>query len=226
MFDLVGPLTIKLVVGFFVLFFFTKITGKTQISQLTPFDFISSIVLSELLGNALYDNKINLLIVVYAFLIWGGLQYISEILGQKFLKWRGFFEGNPSIIIRDGMIDRNELKKNKMNLNQLLNLLRHKDVFWLGDIKYAIIEPDGALSILKQSNAQKPTRQDLNLAPLPVNLPIILISDGVVMPENLKATGHDLQWLKNLLSQQGITDEGEIFCAQWQQDKGLYITKK
>ncbi len=208
------------------MFAFTKLMGKTQISQLTPFDFISSIVLGELLGNALYDNKVSLLIVLYAILIWGSLIYTSEILGEKLIKWRGFFEGNPSIIIRDGIIDRNQLKKNKMNINQLLNLMRHKDVFWIGDIKYAILEPDGALNILKYSNSQNPTRQDLNLPPLEVCLPVTLISDGNIMKENLKSAGFDQPWLMEQLRKQGIDNEKEVFFAEWRQDLGLYISKK
>ena len=223
--NLILPLTFKLFIGYFALFAFTKLMGKTQISQLTPFDFISSIVLGELLGNALYDNKVNLQIVLYAILIWGSLIYTTEVLGEKLIKWRGFFEGNPSILIRDGIIDRNQLKKNKMNINQLLNLMRHKDIFWLGDVKYAILEPDGSLSILKQSNSQNPTRQDLNLAPLEVYLPITLISDGNIMRENLKSTGYDRSWLMEKLRNQGINDEKEVFFAEWRQDLGLYISK-
>lgn len=226
MFNLIGPLTVKLVTGFFGLFLFTKVMGKTQISQLTPFNFISAIILGELLGNALYDNKVNLLVVLYAIIVWGSLIYISELLDQKFIKWRGFSEGNPSILIREGIIDRNQLKINKMNVNQLLNLMRHKDVFWVEEVKYAILEPDGTLSILKQSNFQKPTRQDLNLAPLEVCLPITLISDGKVMKENLKSAGYDQQWLMNQLSNQGIVNLKEVFFAEWREDKGLYISKR
>nr|MCX3324187.1 DUF421 domain-containing protein [Bacillus paranthracis] len=113
-----GQITIELFVGFFVLLVATKILGKTQISQLTPFDFISAIVLGELVGNTLYDPEVRVWSILYAVLVWTVLIYAIEVITQKFRGTRRFFEGYPSIIIRNGRNDREQLKSNHLDINQ------------------------------------------------------------------------------------------------------------
>ena len=71
----------------------TKILGKTQISQLTPFDFISAIVLGELVGNSIYDPEIKVWSILYAVLVWVVLIYTIEVITQKLRGTRSFFEG-------------------------------------------------------------------------------------------------------------------------------------
>lgn len=71
-------LTIELIVGFFLLFIIVKIVGKKIINQITPFNFIASIVLGELLGNALYDHKIGLNYIIYSMFLWGALLFLVE----------------------------------------------------------------------------------------------------------------------------------------------------
>ncbi len=104
-------LTIELLVGFFALHIATKILGKNQITQLTPFDFISALVLGELVGNAIYDPEIGLQYVIYAVFFWAALIYSVEMLTQKFYATRAMLEGRPSMVIVDGQIQYNELKK-------------------------------------------------------------------------------------------------------------------
>lgn len=90
-------LTIELVVGFFFLFIIVRFVGKKIINQISPFTFIASIVMGELLGNALYDHKIGVFYIVYSMSIWGGLLFLVEYLSQKLLTFRGVVEwkGNP-----------------------------------------------------------------------------------------------------------------------------------
>src|SRR5690554_2296263 len=119
-------ITIKLIIGFTSLFFVTTIIGKTQLNQITPFDFISAMVMGELLGNAIYDKEIGILFVLYTLTIWAVLMLIVEKVSQNFIKSRAVLEGNPDIIIRNGIIDREVMKKNKIDVNTLLELLRKK----------------------------------------------------------------------------------------------------
>ncbi len=216
----------RIFIGLFLMLFITKLLGKTQISQITPFDFISSIVMGEIFVHAVYDEKTGSLMMLYPILLWGVLIYFFELLAEKFLSMRGFFEGNPSIVIREGRIDHHQLKRNKLNLNQLLNLLRQKDVFSMTEVKYAILEMNGSLSVLKNSPQASPTRKDLNLPDIPVFLAVTLISDGKVLMDNLKASGFNLSWLYEQLKTQGVKEPGDVFYAEWRQDKGLYLSLK
>lgn len=137
---------------------------------------------------------------------------------------RVFFEGSPAIVIRDGQIDKKQLKRNKINLNQLLNLLRQKDVFSLSEVKYAILEMNGSLSVLKNAPDAAPSRKDLNLPDMPVYLPTTVISDGQVLLDNLQQSGLNLQWLETQVQAQGVKEIKDVFYAEWRPDKGLVIS--
>ncbi len=216
-------ITIELIIGFIILFLVTKVIGKTQINELTPFDFISALVMGELLGNAIYDQEVSILFVLYALVIWGILMISVELLSQRVLKTRGFLEGNPAILIRNGLIDYKILKKNKLNINTLQELLRQKDVFSIRDVEYAILESSGTLSVLKKSGAQETSRDDFNLPVKPVNLSVTLISDGQVLWDNLESADLNIIWLKEKIEKEGYQDIKDIFYAEWLEETGLFI---
>ncbi|MDE5412020.1 DUF421 domain-containing protein [Alkalihalobacterium chitinilyticum] len=216
-------LTTELITGFFALLVITKVLGKTQITQLTPFDFISALVLGELVGNAIYDKDIGLNYVIYAVIVWGTLIYSVEWLTQKYKGTRNFLQGKPSIVIREGNIDYQQLKKDHMDINQLQQLLRQKDVFSIREVQYGILESNGSLSILKKDNYEQPNKKDLNMQSQHVFLPITLILDGEILVDNLRESGYNLAWLKQQLFTYGITDEKEVFYAEWLEGDSLYI---
>ncbi|GAE37278.1 DUF421 domain-containing protein [Halalkalibacter akibai] len=216
-------LTIELTVGFMALILVTKILGKTQITQLTPFYFISALILGELLGNAIYDKEIGLKYVLYALTLWATLIFAIELLTQKFKGTRSLLEGKPSIVIRDGYIDFQELKKNRLDINQLQILLRKKDVFSVREVAYAILESDGSVSVMKKSMYDSTTKQDINAAPKPVFLPTTVISDGEILYDNLAEAGYSEDWLRSELNNLGIVNVKQVFYAEWLEGDSLFI---
>jgi uncharacterized membrane protein YcaP (DUF421 family) len=220
----IGQLTIELVVGFIALFTLTKILGKTTISQITPFDFISSIFLGELVGNAMYDEKISIFTILYAILIWGFLVYTVEIITQKFKTTRRMLEGAPSIVIRKGMIDREQLKKNKLDINQLQNLLRQKGYFGLKEVEYAILETNGAISILPKYKYAPPTRQDLKItSQQKAELPVTIIIDGEINYDNLSTAGISKKKLLQHIHEQGYQSVSEVVYAEMSEGELLIM---
>jgi len=203
----------------------TKILGKTEITQITTFDFVSVLVLGELVGNALYDDKIGIPEILSAVGIWGFLIYLTEFLTQKFRASRALFEGKPSIIINRGKIDYNEIKKNHLDLNQLQHLLRAKDIFSISECYYAILETDGTISAMKKQMFSTPTKQDLNLPLQHTALPISVIMDGEIIKENLPLVNYDMEKLNQELKRLGIASHKDVLYAEWQENMPLYIQK-
>lgn len=219
-------LTIELIIGFFALFTITKLVRKSQINEITPFDFISAIVLGELLGNAIYDEKVGIGSVIYAIILWGILMFIVERITQKFRRTRKLLEGDPAIIIRNGQIDFSVIKKEKLDINELLSILRQKDAFSIREIEFAILEQSGNISVLKKSKYDTPTIEDLNLTNKPVYLPITLILDGEVLKDNLKGIGFDENWLLEQISILGVKNTKDVFYADWKEDEGIHVVKQ
>jgi uncharacterized membrane protein YcaP (DUF421 family) len=216
-------LSTELIVGFFLLFFIVKIVGKKIINQISPFNFIASIVLSELLGNALYDPKIGLNYIIYSMSLWGALLLMVEYLSQKFLSFRGLALGKPSVLIKNGVINREELKKNRMNINQLQSLLRQSETFSIREVAYCYLEANASISILKKTKYQKTTQEDFNIPSKTVYVPVTLIRDGEVLWDELNDIGLDEAWLKSKVSAQNISEYKDIFLAEWLEGDGLFI---
>ncbi|KAF0816822.1 MULTISPECIES: DUF421 domain-containing protein [unclassified Cytobacillus] len=212
-----------LVIGYFFLFIMAKLLGKTQITQITPFDFISAIVLGELVGNALYDQETGIPEIFFAVTVWGTLIYATETLTQKFKRARKLLEGEPSIVIKKGKIIFEELKKNHLDINQLQHLLRAKDVFSIRECEYAILETDGTISALKKALYSTPTIQDLNLPLNNPELSVTLILDGEVVWDNLKSINWDETILKNEIKKFGANGIKDVLYAEWKKGEALHV---
>jgi uncharacterized membrane protein YcaP (DUF421 family) len=213
----------ELVVGYVALLFTTKILGKTQITQITAFDFISALVLGELVGNALYDNNIGIFQILFTVALWGALIYITEIITQKKKKFRAIFEGKPTLVIAQGKILRDKMAENKLDINQLQHLLRSKGAFSIREVEYAVLETDGTVSVLKKSPYELPTRQDHQMPEQLVSLPVTLIIDGEVIWDNLKEFGFSEEWLQGQIQSFGAKEYKDVLYAEWQEGKGIHV---
>lgn len=214
---------LELIFGYIALFVLTKVMGKTQITQITPFDFVSALILGELVGNAVYDKEITISKVIFAVVVWGLLIFVTEILTQKKKGLRKLLEGEPSIVIRQGKIDYKVLKKAHLDINQLQHLLRAKGIFSIRECQYAILETDGAISVLRKSSYSTPTLKDLNLSPSRVTLPVTLIMDGQVEVDNLQMIEWDRDKLFDEIRKHGVHSEKEVLYAEWKEGEPLHV---
>ncbi|CAH1194200.1 hypothetical protein PAECIP111892_01455 [Paenibacillus auburnensis] len=216
-----GLITIKLIAGFIGLWAMTRLLGKKEISALTPFDFISAVILGDLVGDTIYEKKYSVLMLVFTLAVWTLLSVTFEKITLHLPKLRKPLEGEPEVLIRDGKIDLGKLRKNNLDFEQLRMMLRSKDTFSVSEVAYAIYETNGSLSILKKAQYEPATREDL-LVPVPEStLPLSIIEDGIIQRQTLSKLGQDDAWLDGELRKQGyngpqsvayaeITEEGEL----------------
>ena len=216
-------LTIELTVGFFTLFIVVKVIGRKIINQITPFTFITAIVLGEILGNGLYDPNIELATIVYSMCLWGLLLLVVEYFGQKSLWFRGIVEGKPAALIANGVVNREELRKHRMNINQLQSLLRQSETFSIREVAFCYLEANGSISVLKKPQYQKTTLEDFNLLGKPAYVPVTLIRDGEVLWDEIKNLGFNESWLKKQLDSQRISNYKDVFIAEWQEGDGVFV---
>ncbi|WP_064092289.1 DUF421 domain-containing protein [Rossellomorea aquimaris] len=219
----IKSIAVELIIGYFALLLITKILGKTQITQISAFDFISALILGELVGNSLYDGKTTVVQILSAITIWGSLIFFTEYVTQKSRRFRHLLEGTPAIIINKGKIDFKELKKNHLDLNQLQHLLRAKDIFSIRECEYALLESDGTLSVIRKSMFDSVQRHDLNLLPTKATLPLSLIVDGEVVHDNLTLAEYEESWLMDEIKKQGFQSPKDVLYAEWQDGESLLI---
>jgi len=217
------PMLYETIFGFFALFLLTKVLGKTQISQLSAFDFIAAVVVGELVGNALFDKEAGILEIGYVVVLWGALLYIVEMITQKFKRSRYLLEGKPAMVIHKGELNYEELRKNKIDIDELLQMLRMKDVFAIQEVEYAMLETNGEISIMKKSPFQTPNKRDLNVMPTEPQIAIRVISDGEIISDNLMETNMTEDELIEEIKRQNFSSVQEIMYAEWIDGKKLFV---
>lgn len=216
---------LELLIGYITIFMIVKFLGKTQINQITPFDFISALVLGNFIGETIFNDKLEVLSLVFVICVWGMLIYLTEFLTQKSLMARRFFEGKPSMLIKEGKIIWKALKRNRVDINQLLQLLRGQGVFSVQEVEYALLETSGNLSVMKKSYLENPTYEDMKIYKEKGTFPFVLIMDGELVLENLKECGLNSEWIEQELKKQKINHLKDICFAEWKFGEELYVQK-
>ncbi|MFY9296097.1 MAG: YetF domain-containing protein [Caldicoprobacterales bacterium] len=136
--------------------------------------------------------------------------------------WRG---SQPTIVIMNGKIMESALKKPKYRVSDILALLRNQGVFDVNQVDFAIIEPNGQISILKKPEYQNVINKDMNIQVPPSGISTELIYDGMVIEENLRQLNKDIPWLMDQLRKNNIKDVSEVFLATLNPAGDLYIDK-
>lgn len=216
----------KTTLTFFALFLLTRLLGKKQLSHLTFFNYVTGITIGSIAANIISNLDKPYLPDLIGMVWWYILTALLGYIGLKFGSLRSLIDGQPTIVIKKGSIVKKALKKSELNMDDLSMMLREQNVFSILEVDYAILEPDGKLSVLKKPQKQQAVKEDLKLpAPELIYLPSEIIVDGKVVKKNLKELGLDENWLKEQLMLQNINSEKEILYAEIQGDGKLYIER-
>lgn len=213
------------IIGFFSLLIFAKILGKQQISQLSFFDYVLGITIGSIAATLTTDLSSRAWPHFVGLLTWALLGYVMEYIT---LKWRyasKYIDGEPTIIIMNGKIMENALRKMKYKVSDIMGLLRNKDVFDLSQVYFAIIETNGQLSVLKKPEYEPLTPKDMSILKAPTGISTELIYDGILMHQNLKQLNKTEKWLMDQLKMQEIKDVSEVFLATLTPSGSLYVDK-
>lgn len=206
-------LIIRTVILYVYLIFIMRVMGKRQLGQLEPVDFVVALMISELATLPMGDNRIPLIYAIVPITTLVFLQVMTSFLELKSEHIRSILNGQPSILIKDGLVNVEELKQLRYNLDDLLAELRQNGYFNLQEIHYAILETDGSLSIVPYTPYEPPTRQDLKIKVEDEPLPMPVILDGVINKSNLKSIGKDVYWLEKKLSHHNIKSHRDVLVA-------------
>ncbi len=195
-------------VAFLYLFVISKLLGKKQIAQLEFIDYTVGISLGSIAAEMATNTEVPFYYFLIAMTIFFLFAALVAVVGRKTTFLKRLLKGKPATLIYDGKINYKELKKNKIDVNDLLSMLREKGYFDIADVAYAVFEPSGKLSVLPVG-AQKPlVMEDLDNDKIkPAQLEDILVVDGVLSRSGLNNAGKDDRWLFERL---GVTDVKDL----------------
>jgi uncharacterized membrane protein YcaP (DUF421 family) len=200
--------------------------GKKQVGQLTFFNYITGISIGAIAAAISIDRSINVGEGFVGLIGWALLTHLVAFINLKSRKARVVLDGQPTIVIKNGDILDNAMAGAGLNMDDLSMLLREKDIFSTKDVDYAILEPDGKLSVLKKVNKQNPTKKDLQVKTVkPLYMPTEIIVDEKVVSKNLTELNLSEKWLQKQMEQAGLSLD-QIFYAEIQSDGTLFFDRK
>lgn len=213
-------------VAFCVLFILTRLLGKKQMSQLTYFNYITGITYGAVTGTIVLDKNIPLIGGVIVLVFWMLLAAIVESAGFKWKPARKLISGEPVIVINQGLIVQQALSSLRLNIEDLLAMLRVEQIFSIQDVDFAIFETNGQLSVWKKDEKLPPSKGDLKIpAKSRQNIPTAVIIGGDAIKNNPFQTCIDQKWLENELKKTGVSSIKDTYFAQIGSDGKLFVQK-
>ncbi len=218
----------RTVILYFLIMIGLRLMGKRQIGELEPSELVLTMMISDLATVPMQDFGIPLLAGVIPILTLLALSMLLSQLSLHSLRFRALVCGTPSVLIREGVIQQAAMRKNRYTVDELLEELREQGYSSLADIKYAVLENSGQLSVLPWARQQPPTAEQLGFDVRDkTTLPVVLINDGRVLHKNLSACHRDEAWLTKTLQKQGLSSPKEVFLlTQDEQGQVICIRKE
>lgn len=204
---------IRTLILYAIVVFVMRIMGKRQIAQLQPFELVVAILIADLAAIPMENTGIPLIsgiIPIFALLL---AQITLSFLSLKSERIRAFICGSPNIIIENGKINYKELERERINLNDLLEQLRAKDMPNIADVEFAILETGGQLNVIPKSQKRPLTPNDLNLPTSYEGIPHTLIMDGHIHHQNLAKANLDIPWLMEQLEKKNLNARDVFFAS-------------
>lgn len=200
----------RTVLFYFLILLVMRIMGKREVGELGVIDIVVFIIIAEVAAFALDSPDEKLIEAIVPILILVAIQLISSYISLKSKKFRDLVDGDPSTLIRDGIIMEKEMRKQRYNLDDLFQQLREQNVGSVRDVTYAFLEPSGNLSVFTKGDTQPA---------------LSLISDGIVQIRHLKLINKTEKWLFEELKKQGINDVTQIFYCTYENNELKYQLK-
>ncbi|WP_445326991.1 YetF domain-containing protein [Sporosarcina sp. FSL K6-1508] len=214
-------------VTFIVLLILARFMGKKQISQLTFFHYVTGITIGSIAADIAGETRTPFLDGLVAMIWWAILTMLMSYIAFKSKKARILLDDQPTIVVYEGKIVEQSLKKLRLHLNDLSMMLREQSIFSIKDVHYAILETNGQLSVMKKAGEEPATKKDVNApAPPPKYIPTEVIAEGKLTNKNLTELNLTEEWLYEQLKKQGIGKVESIFFAEVQTDGSLHIDMK
>ena len=213
MFDGTFEVLIKGFISLIFLFFVIKALGKKQVSQLNPFDYVIGISLGNIAAEMTINSDITIINAFVAMIIYGLCSLFVSFITNKSIIARRFISGVPVVLIENGKISKEQLKKVKLDLNDLMQDAREDGIFDLSEVSYAIMEVSGKVTFLLKSDSEPVTRKDMNIIKENNSLTANIVIDGKIMENNLKSINKDKKWLMKQIKEKGYKLEDVLLLT-------------
>ena len=201
-----------------------RLMGKRQLGELDVSELVITILLSEIATLPITNPEKKLTDAIIPISILATLEILTSTLILRYPWAKRLFSSKPAVLIARGKLDRKQMKRVRISVEELISQIRQNGIFDLDEVDYAILEENGKMSIIPKSRYRQPDRNDLSLPDDNSGVMHILISDGVINTRGLTLIGRDRAWLETILKKNHLS-ERDIFCMTCNDAGKLYIIK-
>lgn len=203
------------VVSFLVLLLLSRITGNRQISQLSMFDYVSSISIGSIAAELATKLDGEWWQPLVAMCVYGILTVALAYGTRKSIRFRKLVNGVPVILYQNGSLYKSGMRKARIDIDDLLMQMRGQGYFDLQELQVIVQEPSGQLSFLPRVEQRPVKVEDLNISPDKENLVINLVLDGETLKQNLESIGKDEAWLQKQIASKGWPDQKNLLLVTY-----------
>lgn len=200
-------ITLKLVTGMIGILAFLRITGKAQMAQITPLDTVSAFVIGALVGGVLYNPDMSMLHIIFALIVWTGFNMLVRF-AMRSAYMRHLIKGKSDFLVKKGIINFGNFKRNSLEMEQFRMLLRQKGIFSMFDVEDVLFETNGAVTIL-------PTGKTADS--------FLIVNNGEFVESGLAGSEKSKEWALYHIKRNGFNSPSELFCMEWTPNKGIYF---
>jgi hypothetical protein len=200
-------ITLKLVTGMIGILAFLRITGKAQMAQITPLDTVSAFVIGALVGGVLYNPDMSMLHIIFALIVWTGFNMLVRF-AMRSAYMRHLIKGKSDFLVKKGIINFRNFKRNSLEMEQFRMLLRQKGIFSMFDVEDVLFETNGAVTVL-------PTGKTADS--------FLIVNNGEFVESGLAGSEKSKEWALYHIKRNGFNSPSELFCMEWTPNKGIYF---
>ncbi|MGE7667452.1 DUF421 domain-containing protein [Ureibacillus composti] len=218
-------ISLRSIISFFTILILARIIGKKQLSQLTFFHYITGITFGSIAAEISTNEEIIFWDGFTSLIWWALLTILVSFISLKSSKARILFDDRPTMIIQNGTIIKNGMKKARLHPDELSMLLREQGIFSFDDVLHAVFETNGELSVMKKPAKSPATKVDVKAdASIPPYIPTEVISNGAITKKNLIELDLTEEWLLNKLKKKNVKNIEDVYFAQILENGSLYIS--
>lgn len=217
---------IRTLILFFVTTIVLRLMGKRQMAQLQPYEVVITLMISDLATQPMGDVEIPLLSGVVAILTLLFAHSLLSVLAFASMRMRRIICGRPSVLVRDGKICEQELKRLCFDLSDLMEGIRSNGVIGLHETGSVVLETNGVLSVIPSAESQPPSRKEMGVPGQYDGIPLTLILDGKLQERSLRIAGLEQGWLRRTLQAQGIEKDADVLIAALDTQGMLLVQEK
>ena len=217
---------LRTIVLYLVLIFSIRLMGKRQIGQMEASEFVVTMLVANLASIPMQDGAIPLYSGLVPILTVLGTELVLSGLIMHSVVLRRFFCGKPVILIDNGKIMEENLRRTRVTLDELTGHLREKDVLDIRSVQYAILETDGNLSVFPYPKFRPASAREAGIKTKKQFLPVTIIEDGYLSEENLQKAGKNADWLQKVLEAHGARPGNTLLLTVDAEDNVIWMGKE